>query len=124
MYVKIANNFQIFLTLVLKVYVNSTGLFDVGEMISLTCFITRVHNISGDINILWTGPDGNLVDNINSVLLGTLQESGSVTSLSLQFSPLHTSHGGLYTCEATFTSQNIMYTVSALHEVIITGNIL
>jgi len=106
---------------VLKSYVNSTGSMNAGEILSLTCFATRVHNISGDVSIRWVGPDGIAISSGGFVQLEPPQLSGNVRSLTIQFSPLYTSHGGVYTCESTFDSDSIMYTISTLEEVVVNG---
>lgn len=92
-----------------------------GGMLSLTCFATRVHNISGDVSIRWVGPDGIAITSGGSLQLESSQVSGNVNYLTLQFSPLYTSHGGVYTCESTFDSDSIRYTISTIEEVVVTG---
>ena len=109
------------LHLVLEASVNSIGNQTVGEMFTLVCRITRVDNITGDVILQWIGPDGNQVVNMGAVTIGAPLISEATTSLSLQFSTLFTSHGGEYTCQADFVSQDTTYTISVLQDVIVHG---
>ena len=101
--------------------VNSSRNATAGEIFNLTCFITRAENITGNIVLQWIGPNGNQVVSNGSVIVGSPLTSQATTSLSLQFTPLFTSHGGEYRCLADLVSQDIMYTVSALQDVIVHG---
>ena len=101
--------------------INTTGVSSVGEMFSLTCSITRAENITGDISLRWIGPDETQVVSTNSVQVGTPVTSGAVTTLSLQFTTLFTSHGGEYACQADLVSQDTRFTLSALQDVIVRG---
>lgn len=105
------------------VSVNSSGNATAGEMLSLMCSITRAVNITGDIRLQWIGPGGNQVVSDGAVIVGSLVTLGATTSLSLQFTPLFTSHGGEYICRGDLVSQDIMYTISALQDVIVRGKI-
>lgn len=49
--------------------------------------------------LTWRGPGVNQ----NSVQLSSV----NILSLMLIFNPLHTSHGGVYTCEATFNASQV-----------------
>ncbi len=99
----------------------SSGSTVAGEMLVLTCFITRELDITGNINLQWIGPDGDQVGSMGPVVEGSPMTSGATTSLSLQFTTLFTSHGGEYGCQANLVSQDTMYNVSALQDVIIQG---
>lgn len=103
------------------VSVNSSGSTTVGRTFSLTCSITRVMNISGNLTIQWIGSDHNQVVSMGPIAVGDPMVSGEATSLSLQFTTLFTSHGGEYRCQGDLMSQDTMYTVSALQDVIIRG---
>ena len=103
--------------------INISGNGIAGEILVLECFVTRAVNISGSLVIQWIGPDGSPVVSMGPVVVGNPVTSGETTSLTLQFNSLYTSHGGRYACQGDFVSQNIMYTVTALQDVIIQGNI-
>ena len=113
-----------FFSLVLMISVNSSGNASLGEMLTLECFVTREVNVSGSLLLQWMGPDGSQVVSTGPVVVGSPVTSGDTTSLSLQFSTLYTSHGGLYTCRGNFDSQNITYNVSSSQDVIVLGNFL
>ena len=113
--------FLILFVSVLMAAVNSTGDSTLGEAFSLICSITRAQDLTGDVTIQWIGPDGNPVTTREGVVVGTPGTSEGVTSLSLQFTTLLTSHGGEYTCMANLASQDTMYTISALQDVFVRG---
>ena len=55
----------------------------------------------------WIGPDG--VRIINSDIQQVMTNDSTVTYIStLEFTPVQTSHGGQYTCQATSTSGTTM----------------
>jgi hypothetical protein len=63
-----------------------------GELYTLTCLI-RGTNLTATFQ--WKGPDGN----ISTMSMNPKINSSSLYSV-LRFFPVHTSHGGEYTCEA------------------------
>ncbi len=101
--------------------VNTSGNSLVGETFSLICSITRALNTTGNLTLQWIGPDGNQVVSMGPILVGDPLTSGNATSLSLQFNTLFSSHGGEYICQGNLISQDTMYTVSALEDLIIQG---
>ena len=101
--------------------VNTSGVSSAGETFSLTCSVTRGENASGDISLRWIGPDEIQVVSTNSIQVGPAVTSDAVTTLSLQFTTLLTSHGGQYVCEADLVSQDSTFTISALQDVIVRG---
>ena len=102
---------------------NSSGNATAGELFTLICSITRVMNITGDVILQWIGPDGTQVVSRSPLRVGVPLTSGATTSISLQFTTLLTSHGGEYTCRGNLVSQGIMYTISALQDVIVQGTV-
>ena len=106
---------------VLMASVNTTGNTLVGETFSLVCSITRALNTSGNLTLKWIGPDNNQVMSMGPIMIGDPLTSGDITTLSLQFNTLFTSHGGEYICQGNLISQDTMYTVSALEDLIIQG---
>lgn len=104
--------------------VNSSGNATAGERFTLICFITKTMNVTGDVLLQWIGPDGNHVVSMGPVIVAGPLTSGATTSLSLQFITLFTSHGGKYTCQSNFVSQDTTYTVSVLQDVIVQGVIV
>ena len=103
--------------------VNSSGNATAGELYTLICFITRAMDVTGDVILQWIGPDGTQVVSTGPVRVGVPLTSGATTSISLRFTTLLTSHGGEYTCRGNLVSQEIMYTISALQDVIVQGTV-
>ena len=70
----------------------------------MTCVVTAESLPSA---IEWMDPQGGTIMSWGDITLGTLTvEDNTTSSRSLQFSPLRTSHGGEYTCQATVDSEN------------------
>ncbi len=92
--------------------VNSSGSSNAGEMLTLMCFVTRIANDIGNVLLQWLGPGGNQVASMGAVVVGSPLTSGAVTSLSLQFTTLFTSHGGEYTCQGVFSTHKLHYSIS------------
>ena len=107
--------------IVLTASVNSSGSSIAGEPLTLMCSVTRALNVTGNVTLQWLGSDGSPVMSDNAVRVGAPSLSEGTTSLPLHFSPLLVSHGGEYSCRADFTSEDAMYTISALRDVIVGG---
>ena len=70
----------------------------------MTCVVTAE---SSPTAILWMDSQGGTIVSGGDITLGNvIMEDNTTLSLSLQFSPLRTSHGGKYTCQATVESEN------------------
>ena len=67
-----------------------------GDPLSLTCTVSVVENLIQPPSVTWTGPG---VEQTDVEEIGPMV-SGAVTTLTLSFNPLRTSHGGQYTCRA------------------------
>ena len=69
----------------------------------MTCVVTAE---SPPTAIEWMDFEGGTIMPGDGITLGTLTvEDNTMSSRSLQFSPLRTSHGGEYTCQATVDSE-------------------
>ena len=79
-----------------------------GQSVNLTCIVTRGQNMSGTPDVQWLGPSGNVLlsGNDGIVVDDTAMVSNSTFVRTLQFTPVRTSHGGLYTCQAMADSVN------------------
>ena len=79
-----------------------------GQTINLTCTVIRGQNISGTPNVQWLGRSGGvLLSGSDGIVVDdTAMVSDSTFVRTLQFTPVRTSHGGLYTCQAMADSVN------------------
>ena len=79
----------------------------VGELLNLTCRVTVVEGLTVQPDVEWVDSGGSVVTSVNDVTVGSVMRSSNVSTLGLEFSSLHTSHGGQYTCRATINIQLI-----------------
>ncbi len=82
-----------------QVRISSSGSTTAGEIYAVTCDVSLNQNLRQAPVIEWVGPSG-LVLNDSSLEDMLLSSSSPSTSLTLSFTPLHTSHGGSYVCRA------------------------
>ena len=83
-----------------RITVHASGSSIAGETYSLTCTVSLEQELRQSPVIEWIRPDGRVIES------GTIVDvslSSSPTTMTLLFSPLHTSHGGTYWCRATVT---------------------
>ena len=92
-----------------------------GEALVLNCSITRVENVTGNVTLQWIGPDGAQMISSGSITIRVPRISGETTSLSLRFANLYTSNSGQYICRGDLTSNDSVYTVLALQDIIVQG---
>ena len=71
----------------------------------MTCVVTAE---SSPTAIEWMDSQGGTIMPGDGITLGDVtMEDNTTSSRSLQFSPLRTSHGGKYTCQATVESETM-----------------
>ena len=70
-----------------------------GEALTLTCTVTEEEDITGIPAVTWLDPAGQTITSGGDLTV-VHQLAGLTTTLTLQFSPLRSSHSGLYTCRA------------------------
>ena len=80
------------------VAIAKTGLTTAGDVLILTC---RVIVYMEWPYVEWVDSRGIIWLWIMNITVGNVMRSGREFTLDLEFSPLHTSHGGQYTCIAT-----------------------
>ena len=88
-----------------------------GQAYSLLCRVTVPDGLMSEPQIVWRSPQGNILSSGGEIIVGNQPVLGNpsrLTTYSIQFSPLLTSHSGTYTCLATITSpcQTIQKSVS------------
>ncbi len=99
----------------------SDGSTIIGGNLTLTCRAIRAENVTGDINLQWIGPGDEQVVTTEFVAIGAPTTSGATTYRHLQFTNLHTSNGGQYTCLCELISNGEMLSVSVTSDVIVQG---
>ena len=77
--------------------ISATGVPTAGEEYNLTCSVIVS---AGTPTIQWQYSNGSNVTTGGDITVGSQETSGSVTTLTLTFNPLHTSHGGEYICRS------------------------
>ena len=76
----------------------SFGVPTAEETYNLTCTVEA--NVPPTVQWLYSS-NGTVVTNVSDITVGIQRTTGSTTTLTLSFNPLHTSHGGQYTCQST-----------------------
>ena len=75
-----------------------------GEDLVLTCIVEVIEHLTSVPSVEWSGGS---VGSGNDVIEGNTTHNGNISEKTLTFSPLHTSHGSLYTCTANINIQSI-----------------
>ena len=77
--------------------ITTTGDSTAGEMYTLICTVTSVANLFSPPELVWMKTDSGVLNGSETLMEGT------TTARNFTFSPLLTSQGGEYTCQATIT---------------------
>ena len=100
-----------------------------GQSYSLLCTVTVQDGPISDPHIMWLDPNGCPLSSEGAITIATQSavdgpSQARLTTYSISFSPLYTSNGGLYTCQATVTSpqQTLQETSSATHNLTVQSN--
>ena len=102
------------------VRVESDGDSTAGEDFSLQCTVETEEGVRlEDISIQWTGPDGGQISSGGNIVIGNLTTDGTVTTGSLQFSPLRTSDRGQYTCTGRVAASSVEVNVSNSDSIVV-----
>ena len=83
-----------------------------GEQLVLTCTVKVVAHLTSVPSVVWSGGS---VGTGDGVIEGNTTHNGVTSKKTLTFSPLHTSHGALYTCTATIIDQSINHTKTGIN---------
>ena len=86
------------------VAINTTSTPTAEDVFTLSCTVTVVEGLVVQPNVEWVDSES-IVEGA-----GTVMTKGRVFTLDLVFNPLHTSHGGQYTCRATINIESINIT--------------
>ena len=98
------------------VTITSSGVPTSGETYNLICTVEA--NVPPTVQWLYSS-NGTAVTNGNGITVETQRTTNSTTTLTLSFNPLHTSHGGQYTCQSTTDTPSS--TVNATTDVTVQG---
>ena len=80
--------------------------FIAGLSYNLTCTVT-LENAAGTPTVEWLNPNNNPLDNNSNITVGdTVTVNCSTYTTTLEFTTLHTSHGGQYSCQATIRASS------------------
>ena len=104
--------------------VNSTTEYPTdGHNFGLVCTVTMNVDLNADPTLEWVDPDGTPVLSEHNITVGTPMVDDNVTSLTLFFTPLNSSHGGEYTCKAAIRVPELSVTlsISATSDLIVTS---
>ena len=85
-----------------EVSVSPSPVRTAGEAYMLVCTATVEEYLQGIPSLRWRLPG-----NTNNTSIGTQSTNGTVSNTKLSFTPLRTSHGGVYVCEATINITGI-----------------
>ena len=88
------------------VIITSGGDPTAGNTYILVCRVSVVEGLVVDLDVVWLDSNGMTVSGLD-VTVGRPNIEGSVVTRNLTFSPLHTSHGGEYTCRASISVSKI-----------------
>ena len=75
-----------------------------GQMFNLTCTVRTVDGLQNVPTVEWLDETGTRVTTGGDITVGSAMTSGTMTKLTLTFSPIVVSHGGEFTCRANITS--------------------
>ena len=90
------------------VAIDTPSLTTAGEVLILICRVTVVEGLTVQPDVVWLDFEGDpVMSGVNHVTVGIVMRNDTESILGLQFSPLHTSHGGQYTCRATINIPSI-----------------
>ena len=105
------------------VAISITGSTTAGETLTLTCKVTVMEGLTVQPDIEWVDSGGSAITSgVNDVAVGSVMRSGVESTLDLEFSPLHTSHGGQYTCRAIISIGVSGLSGSSSEDIIIQSN--
>ena len=67
---------------------------------TLTCTVTAISGMNLAPSVEWVGPGGGVVVSGGNITVGEVETQGTISTLTLSFSPVLTSNGGRYVCRA------------------------
>ena len=96
-----------------EVNVLSDGNSTAGEVFALICTVDTEEGVSVErIIIQWTGPNGNISEGDDNIMIEPTSIVGEIGESRLLFSPLRTSDMGDYTCTGGVVAEDVGVSVS------------
>ncbi len=103
----------------------------IGQPLTITCTVTRVLGLVNEPVITWLDSQNNVVTTVEGIItVGepvTVEEGADmcdakiVTTVTLEFTPLITSHTNVYTCRAELQSSQVLVPRSATWDITVFG---
>ena len=90
--------------------ITTTGSAFAGQTFALTCTVTKPAGLSMPFNIQWRDINGP-VTTMGNITLSTQVIADTYESVTVTFSPLRTSDGGIFACQATVNSTTPPFTI-------------
>ena len=84
-----------------------------GYNYSITCSVTLVSGLNGNLNITWINSDGQIIYSNGDIILQNQIMVNEVSNLTLYFYPLRTAHNGSYICIAELYSSVLSYPLNS-----------
>ena len=81
--------------------ISSPPVTEAGQSLSLTCNASVVEHLVVSPQVVWMQPSGSIVGSGNPSTGSDPVVHGTISTHSIYFTPLQTSHGGRYTCWAS-----------------------
>ena len=99
----------------INVFTTSKGETIAGKTYQIVCTALFPTEISGPVSVGWYGTNGPISSG-QGIVIEKATSSGNIT-VSLEFSPLRTAHGGQFSCRITITSNAAPYTYTRSSEI-------
>ena len=84
---------------------SSVGSVEVGQSLTITCYITTVASLTTTPNVMFikmNETDMEMLSDLDVPYTITTDDTGAVTNYTLMFNPLRFEDAGMYTCMAEF----------------------
>ncbi len=92
-----------------RVSSSTDGTAMAGSAYTIICTVTKPAGLLAIPDITWTNPSGT---ELNGQMNNQIINTTTVTTVRVQFVPLQTSHGGLYTCQVSLLSPSLLTPVN------------
>lgn len=87
----------------LTVAITEEGSSTHGHAFTLTCSVTTVSGLQANVDIIWSGKNGEIIASEGRISVGSPVAAGDTTNLTLHFDSLKSADEGEYYCTAIAT---------------------